>query len=304
MPNGQFEANPYQNPQMSQPTPGNYGPGQTVNPNSPYGQWMNSQQPAWMQNQEFFDPSNPGMNSYYNPYTGDTQQNYQPGTGFSSGANAPFSGAVSWQDNQGNQFYDPSAMMSAFGMNQGGGGGGGYQSFSPSEYSGANITAPGAYSGGNWDPSQNPTSLHDVIESYRPTMEAEIGAGFAEAGSRLGQSGFAMSTPYANELGDVENLARGQMNQRALEYQFGAGQFDREQALARQMAQNAEQYNSWQQSGNWNMDAQGQNNQNDFNKWMAENQWGFQDNQGQNDYNQNQQDQYLQMLMSMMGGMF
>jgi hypothetical protein len=303
MPNGQFEANPYQNPQMGTPTAGNYGAGQTVNPNSPYGQWMNSQQPAWMQNQEFFDPNNPGMNSYYNPYTGDTQQNYQGGVGFSSGMNAPFSGAVSWTDNMGNQMYDPSAMMNAFGMG-GGGSGGGYQSYSPSDFQGGQITAPGAYGGGNWDPSQNPTSLHDLIESYRPTMEAEIGAGFAEAGSRLGQSGFAMSTPYANELGDVERLARGQMNQRALEYQFGAGQFDRQQDLARQLAQNQEMYGGWQTQGGWDMQAQGQNAQNAFNEWMAQNQWGFQDNQGQNQYNQNQEQQQQMMLMSLMGGMF
>jgi hypothetical protein len=259
-----------------------------------------------MQNNEFFDPNNPGMNSYYNPYTGEMNQNYMPGTGFSSGMNAPFSGAVSWTDNMGNRMFDPSAMMGAFGGGgSGGGGGGGYSSYSPTGAPGGSITAPGAYGGGNWGAGEgNPTSLHDLIESYRPTMEAEIGAGFAEAGSRLGQSGFAMSTPYANELGDVERLARGQMNQRGLEYQFAGGQFDREQALARQMAQNAEQYGAWQTQGGWDMGAQGQNQQNAFNEWMAQNQWGFQDNQGQNQWNQQQQQQQQQMLMQLLGGMF
>ena len=296
----EFDDNPYRNPNMGQNTLGNYDPNQNVNANSQYNQWMQGQQPAWMQNNQFFDPNNPGMNSYWNPYTGQMSQNYQPGAGFSSGMNAPFAGAFAWTDNMGNRMVDPNALMGQFG----GQGGGGYNKFQATDYQGNPMNAPGAYGGGDWDVARNVTNVHDVIESYRPTMEANIGEGFAEAGNRLGQSGFAMSTPYAQELGDVERLARDQMNQRGLEYQYNAGQFDASNEMAAMMGQNAENFNAWQQSGNWDMDAQGQNAQNDFNQWMAQNQWGFQDNQGQNQWNQNNQYNQQQMLMSLMGGLF
>jgi hypothetical protein len=289
----EFDGSPLNNPTM-----GNFGGQENINTNSPYNTWMQGQQPAWMQNNQFFDPNNPGMNSYYNPYTGDTTQNYQGGFGFSSGMNAPFAGAVGWTDRMGNRMFDPNAM------NQLGGGGGGYNNFQASQFGGGGINAPGAYGGGDWDVARNVTNVNDVIESYRPTMEANIGEGFAEAGNRLGQSGFAMSTPYAQELGDVERLARGQMNQRGLEYQYNAGQFDASNEMAAMMAQNAEKFGGWQQSGNWDMAAQGQNEQNAFNEWMATNQWGFQDNQGQNQWNQQNQYNQQQMLMNLMGGMF
>jgi hypothetical protein len=288
-----FGGSPYDNPQM-----GSFGGQEMINTGSPRADWMNNQQPAWMQNNQFFDPSNPGMNSYYNPYTNDTTQNYQGGFGFSSGANGPFSGAVSWTDRMGNRMVDPNALFGQFG----GGGGGGYNKFQSSDYQGNPMTAPQGYGGGNWDVAQNVTNVNDVIQAYRPTMEANIGEGFAEAGNRLGQSGFAMSTPYAQELGDVERLARGQMNQRGLEYQYNAGQFDASNEMAAMMAQNQEKFGGWQQAGNWDMQAQGQNSQNDFNQWMAQNQWGFQDNQGENRWNQQNQQSQQQMLASLLGG--
>jgi hypothetical protein len=290
MPN-EFGGSPYDNPQM-----GYYGGQENVNTGSPYAQWAGNQQPAWMQNNQFFDPNNPGMNSYYNPYTGDTTQNYQGGFGFSSGMNAPFSGAVSWTDRMGNRMFDPSAMNQF-------GGGDGYQNFQATDYQGNPINAPMGYGGGNWGRPED-LSAAEVIEAYRPTMEANIGEGFAEAGNRLGQSGFAMSTPYAQELGDVERLARAQMNQRGLEFTYDATKFDRGQEMQRQMAQNAEMFGGWQQHGNWDMAAQGQNEQNAFNEWMATNQWGFQDNQGQNQWNQQNQYNQQQMLMNLMGGGF
>ena len=281
----QFDGNQYTNQNM----------GQNINTNSQQNQWMMNQQPPWMQNEQFFDPNNPGMNSYYNPYTQDTTQNYQPGFGFGNGANANFAGAVSWTDRQGNRMFDPNAFNAQFG------GGGGYNKFQSTDFQGNPMQAPGGYGGGNWGRPED-LSAAEVIESYRPTMDANIGEGFAEAGNRLGQSGFAMSTPYAQELGDVERLARAQMNQRGLEFTYDATKFDRGQEMQRQMAENQEMYNSWQQGGNWDMAAQGQNNQNDFNSWMAQNQWGFQDNQGENQWNQQNDYNQQQMLMNLIGG--
>ena len=165
------------------------------------------------------------------------------------------------------------------------------------------MQAPGAYGGGDWDVPKNVVNVHDVIQSYRPQMEAEIGSGFAQAGNRLGQSGFAMSTPYAQKLGEVEDLARNKMNQRGLEYEYNAGQFDAGNQMQAMMAKNAEQLAAWQQSGNWDMASQAQNLQNQMQQWMAQNQWGFQDNQGQNQWNQQQQQSQQSFLANLLGGL-
>ena len=134
-------------------------------------------------------------------------------------------------------------------------------------------------------------------------MEAEIGAGFAEAGNRLGQSGFAMSTPYATALGDVERLARAQMNQRGLEFQYDAGKFDAGNQMAAMMGENAERFGGWQQAGNWDMAAQQGNVGNAMQQWMLENQFGFQDQQAQNLYNQQNQQNQNSFLAQLLGGL-
>ena len=184
-----------------------------------------------------------------------------------------------------------------------GSGSGGYDPYQMTDFQGGQINAPGAYGGGDWDVAKNVVNVHDVIESYRPTMEAEIGAGFAQAGNRLGQSGFAMSTPYATALGDVERLARAQMNQRGLEYQYDAGKFDAGNQMAAMMAENAEKYGGWQQAGNWDMAAQQGNESNAMQQWMLENQFGFQGNQAQNLYNQQDQMNQQQFLAQLLGGL-
>ena len=291
----QFGSNPYQNPQMGAFGGGPPGWG---NQNSMMYDWQNSFAPpesAWQGSA----PGRAGQGYSYNPQTGQGGYVNTAGGTQIGGSNPYGSGALSWTDPYtGMKAINPDAIKRLLGM-FGGGGGGGYQSFTPSEFGGGQITPPGAYGGGDWDVPGNVVNVHDVVEAYRPTMEANIGQGFAEAGNRLGQSGFAMSTPYATALGDVERLARGQMNQRGLEFEYDAGKFDASNQMAAMMGQNAENYNVWQQSGNWDMGAQGQNSQNAFNKWMAQNQWAFQDNQGQNQYDQSQQN----WLMQLLGGM-
>ena len=273
------------------------------NPNSPMEQWQNQFAPAgsaWESQGAM--PGSFGGASWWNPQTG--QQANQSGdvlAGYYGNSNA----IRSTNTNTGESYINPGALMDAMGMS-GSGGGADYQGFTPSEFGGGQITPPGAYGGGNWDTSGmvDPSA---VIEAYRPTMEANIGQGFAEAGNRLGASGFAMSTPYATALGDVERLARAQMNQRGLEYSYNAAESERAREMQAMMAQNAEMFGGRQQSGNWDMGAQGQNAQNAFNQWMAENQWGFQGNQQQNQFNQQnamqQQMQQQQMLASLLGGL-
>ena len=238
-----------------------------------------------------------GQQFTYNPFTG--QQGWK-GSDLGIGSR---NNMLKWTDpNTGNSMIDPKLLMSQFGFG-GQGQGGGYQSFDPSAFEGGQMQAPGAYGGGDWDVPKNVVNVHDVIQSYRPQMEAEIGAGFAQAGNRLGQSGFAMSTPYAQKLGEVEDLARNKMNQRGLEYEYNAGQFDAGNQMQAMMGKNAEQLAAWQQSGNWDMASQAQNLQNQMQQWMAQNQWGFQDNQGQNQWNQQQQQSQQSFLANLLGGL-
>ncbi len=67
--------------------------------------------------------------------------------------------------------------------------------------------------------------------------------------------------------------------------------------------QNAEAFQSWLQGGNFDMQAQGGNMANAMQQWMMENQYGFADNQGQNQYNQQNDQNQQQMLAQLLGGL-
>jgi hypothetical protein len=241
-------------------------------------------------------PGHYGQDFNFNPRTGES--GYSQNNTYLGSYGGAGSGFLSGIDPAtGNQYYNLEGISDMFG----GGGGGGYQNYQMTDFGGAGVTAPGAYGGGNWD-DPNALSAQEVIESYRPTMEAEIGEGFAEAGNRLGQSGFAMSGAYAKGLGDVERLARAQMNQRTLEFGYDAEKFDRTQAQERQMAQNQEMYGGWQTQGGWDLQSQMANAGSAMEQWQAQNQYGFLDNQGQNLYNQQQQQQQDTFMSQIMAG--
>lgn len=276
---GSFSGNPYQNPQMGAYGGAPAGWGNTGSPMYGYQQGFAPPESAWRGDA----PGQAGRDYSYNPMTGQGGWMNTAG-GLQIGGSNPYgSGAVAWTDPiTGMRAIDPSALMSAFGM---GGGGLGYNM---TDFKGGEITAPAAYGGGNWD-SPFGLSTEEVIESYRPMMQNEIDQGFAQAGNRLGASGFAMSTPYAQKLGQVADLASAKMNNMALQYGYDATKFDREQALARQMAQNAEAFGGWQQHGNWDMAAQQGNANNALQQWMMQNEIGL--------ANSNQQQQMLAMLL-------
>jgi len=293
---GSFSSNPYQNPQM-----GSFGgaPQGWGNQNSAmYGWGMGFAPPqsAWQGDA----PGRAGQDYSYNPMTGQGGWTNSAG-GLQIGGSNPYgSGAVSWTDpHTGMRAINPNSLMSLFGDL---GGSGEYSPYQMSEFGGGTITAPSAYGGGDWS-SPHDLDAAGVIESYRPMMEENIKRGFADAAARAGRSGMAMSTPYTESLGRVEQLAQDQMNQRALEYGYDATKFDRNQALARQMAQNQEAFGAWQQAGNWDMGAQQGNVSNAMQRWMLENQLGFQGNQYENQWNQqNEQNQY-NMLAALLGGL-
>ena len=93
------------------------------------------------------------------------------------------------------------------------------------------------------------------------------------------------------------------MNQRGLEFQYNAGQFDAGNQMRAMEGQNQELYSAWQQGGNWDMQAQQGNMGNAMQQWMMENQYGFADNQGQNQWNQQNDQNQQQMLAQLLGGL-
>jgi len=162
-----------------------------------------------------------------------------------------------------------------------------------------------------------------VIASAQPGIMENMNNAFADAGNRFGSSGM-VGTPYAGALGEASRGAANDIANITNQYQFQAAQSAAEREQQRALAEYGADYNSWAQQGDWahqgqladmgqNFGAWGQmgdwqnqqslNNANIGNQqWMAQNDWGFQQNQ----QNQNQQNQWMQqflpMMMQMMGG--
>ena len=317
---GQFGGSPYSNPRMSLygANPSLGGPPGWINPNTPaanYQQQFAPDQTMWVGD----TPGHQGQSYSYNPMTGEAGWvNSTEGLILGSGNSVPGTGGST---NGAVSFIDPETGMQTLNLDflmrkvsqladQYGAGNSANMAYNPYEltdFEGGDIVPPEAYAGGDWDIPKNVVNVHDVIESYRPQMEREIAAGAARAGNRLGQSGMAMSTPYATALGETEQAGRDRMNQRAMEFQYDAGKFDAGNQMTGLLAKNQEAFNSWLQSGNWDMAAQGGNIDNAMKQWMMENQYGFADNQAKNqfDFTQNQQqDNFMnQLLSSILGGL-
>ncbi len=285
---------------------GGYGSGQNINPNSAYSGWVSQQRPAGSQwEMSGQGPGQQGGVNWTNPYTGAQQFERTPGMGFSSGP-GPFSGAVSWTTQAGDRMFNPQAFMGAFGGMQQGSVQGGGTEFVP--YTGA-AYQPGA----GWDqmmidPGQM-VNTDAVIESFRPAMEREIGAGFADAGARMGQSGMASSTPYAQALGMVEQAALNDYANTALQYKYGAAESQAARQMQAAQANAMNNLNAWQQQGQWGHEGQMGDIRNQFNAWDAQNQFNLanagMDLQAQmaNQQFGGQQQQFMNMLMAqMMGG--
>jgi hypothetical protein len=87
-------------------------------------------------------------------------------------------------------------------------------------------------------------------------------------------------------------------------YQYDASSraADREQQQEMQAAQY--DFGGWQNQYQGDLQSQMFNESNNMNRWQLQNQFGFQDNQGQNQWNQQNQYNQQQMLMNLMGGGF
>jgi len=289
---GQFGGSAFNNPQMNP---------NWFNPNNQQTQWEQSFIPDQANWQNYFNPNSPGAMNYYNPGTGEFTQNMQPGTGIYTG-NFRQNGAnmLSWVDPEtGHRFINPNAMSGMFGGQQQAS----YGGFNPSEFEQPQIQAPDAWGGYNWD-AQEMIDPSEVIAAQEYKLQEAMDADMAKAGARLGQSGMAMSTPYAGAVADSARRAAQDRNALTLQYQYQAATDAARRQQAQQMADAQMEFGGWQTGGGWDMSAQQQNAQNAFNKWMAENQWAFQDRQAQNDWNMGRDAMQNNFLASMIGGLF
>jgi hypothetical protein len=130
----------------------------------------------------------------------------------------------------------------------------------------------------------------------------------ARAGGRLGQSGFAMSTPYAAELGSAARKASQDRNAITMQYQYDAAQQQAQRDLAQQLQAAQIDFGGWQTQGGWDMQGQLANQNQAAQQWMLQNQMGMQNTQMQNQYGYDQygdqQNMQQQMLAQILGGLF
>jgi hypothetical protein len=314
---GQFGNTPYNNPQMGQKPPNVsdyawFGSQSNRNQNNPWAspqgtgwynpnaadtQWQLSMMPnesAWQ------GPAvgHMGQDYSYNPMTGEGgwTRNYQ-GLKFGGG----FGPGEIWNidPKTGAKQINPSMismLMERFGV----GGANQSQGFTPSEFGGQQVTAPGGYGGFNYDAIGSGIDPSEVIAAQEYKLQEAMEGDMARAGGRAGQSGFAMSTPYMNELGDAARKASQDRNALTLQYQYDAAQQQAARDLAQQLQAGQHDFGSWQTQGGWDMSGQLANQNQAFQQWLAENNWGMQNQQmGMQDQNMQQQ-----MLMSILGGLF
>ncbi|MHC4363065.1 MAG: hypothetical protein ACYSTZ_09570, partial [Planctomycetota bacterium] len=125
----------------------------------------------------------------------------------------------------------------------------------------------------------------------------------ARAGGRAGQSGFAMSTPYANELGEAARKASQDRNALTLQYQYDAAQAQAQRDLAQQQQAAQLDFGGWQTGYGGDLQAQMFNAGQGMDYWKNINAMGFADNQGMNQWNQQQGQQGQQFLAGLLGGL-
>ena len=201
--------------------------------------------------------------------------------------------------------FDFSGFMGGFG-----GGAGGFQSTPPpnSAFGGPGYQPQEGFVNNGID-TANMVDPSAVIASAQPGIMESMNEAFADAGNRFGSSGM-VGTPYSDSLGDAARGASNDIANITNQYQFAAAQQAAQLEQERAMAEYATDYNSWAQAGDWghqgqlanmnqNLNAWGQLGDWQNQQWMAQNNWGFQDQQNQ----QNMMMQFLPMMMqSMFGG--
>ena len=244
-----------------------------VNINSPQFNWQrNLRDPMhYYEASQDFNPGNPFGRNYRNPATGAIIEHDAPKL-MIDGQSAV------WTDRMtGHKNINTDALFSGAGGVHGPWEGGGYEGQDPWEQQ---LLDPG-----------DMIDVEGVIESYRPRMEEEIARGFADAGNRMGKSGFAMSTPYAEALGGVERSALDDFTNTAMRYKYDAASQQKQQEMEAGMFNISKNYDAWAQGGQWGHEGAMQDESNRFGAWRQEGDWNQQNNQ------------FMQQLMaSMMQG--
>lgn len=303
--NGQFGGSPYNNPQMG-----------WNNQSSQQNQWQGNftpDQASWVGNA----PGHQGQSYAYNPMTGEAGwNNSTEGLVFGSGNSGTGGAGTAW-------YIDPTTGMKTVNMNyinkvmgnvSGGANGSqnlSYQGYTPSEYEGGSVTPGAGYGGFDYDTIGSGIDPSAVIAAQEYKLNEAMQGDFAKAGGRMGQSGFAMSTPYANSLGDASRKASQDRNAITLQYQYDAAQAQAARDLQQQMQAAQLDFGGWQTGYQGDLQSQMFNQGQNFDAWMAKNNWGMQNNQGQNDFNiynaqlqQGNQNNQQALMAAILGGMF
>ncbi|KKN79009.1 hypothetical protein LCGC14_0344850 [marine sediment metagenome] len=286
-------------------------PGMGGGPMGPTGNWYDQNSPMNQYYQGFAPssaamqggtPGHLGQDQYYNPMTGESGWNDRAGTGFGRQRNAQ-GGMLSWTDpTTGNQMIDPGLLMGQFGGQ--GGGGGGYQNYNMTDYQGGQVTPGEGYQQFDYSAIGSGIDPSAVIAAQEYGLQERMEADMARAGGRAGQSGFAMSTPYMGELGEAARKASQDRSALTMQYQYDAAQSQAQRDLAQQQQAAQLDFGGWQTGYQGDMQSQMFNQGQGFDQWALENQFGMQNNQGQNYWNQQQNQNQQQMLMGLLGGMF
>jgi len=299
--NGQFGGSPYNNPQMG-----------WNNNNSQQTQWENNFSPdqaSWVGNA----PGHQGQSYAYNPQTGEQGwNNSTQGLVFGNTNSGPGGTGTAW-------YIDPTTGMKTINMdyinrmmgNMGGGGSSGqnsYQGYTPSDYQGGQVTPGAGYDGFDYSTIGSGIDPGAVIAAQEPRLQEAMQADFSKAGGRMGQSGFAMSTPYANSLSEGARKASSDRNAITLQYQYDAAQAQAGRDLQQQLQAGQHDFGGWQTGYQGDLQSQMFNSGQDFDAWRMQNEIGLANNQGQNAWNMNEnnQNQNSQQALwaSIMGGMF
>ena len=269
---------------------------------SPMRNWMDQFQPDQMGWQgggqspwgNMGDPGHGGQDFRYNPRTGESSYQDRAGLGLEGGESI-------WRIDPvtGDKVINPQAIMQW--MNGGGEGGSGYQNYEMTDYGGGNVTPGAGYEAFDYETIGSGIDPQAVIQANEYKLKEGMEGDFAQAGSRAGQSGFDMSTPYMGELGAAARKASQDRNAMSMQYQFQAAESQAARDRSQQEQAANLDFGGWETNYQGDLQSQMFNAGQGFDQWAMENQFGFQDNQGQNLYNQQNSNNMMSMLQQMMG---
>jgi hypothetical protein len=261
-------------------------------------QWRRNMAPgqSWWEGNA---PGHQGQTYSYNPETGEMGW-INSSEGLATGNQT---GQLSWIDPvTGQRTINPQELQRMMG-DMGGGydGGGGYQYQGGG---GGQVTPGEGYQGFDYESIGSGIDPSAVIAAQEYKLQEAMEGDMARAGGRAGASGFAMSTPYANQLGEAARSASMDRNALTMQYQYDAAQAQAQRDSAQQQQAAQLDFSGWQTNYGGDLQSQMFNQGQNFQENQARNQYGFANWQNQQNQ-QNQQNNMNQQLMAqLMGGLF